>query len=248
MPKVGFEPTRGFTSLAFEASASASSATPAHVVLQRGVVYPTGRFVSRGARVGRAVMDEADLIARSQKGNVSAFNQLVLAYQELAYNVALRILGEPEAAADATQEAFLSAFRSVAGFRGGSFRAWLLRIVTNACYDDLRARKRRPAESLDEIVVEEEESQPSLSSRFESPEEHALRMDVQAEVQRCLGLLPLEQRTTLVLSDVHGLSYDEIAAVTNSSLGTVKSRLSRGRAAMRDLLRQRELLPSTERL
>lgn len=192
-------------------------------------------------------MDEAELIARSQKGNVSAFNQLVLAYQELVYNVALRILGDPDGAADATQEAFLSAFQSVGAFRGGSFKVWLLRIVTNGCYDYLRARKRRPAESLDDIVVEED-SGPAIASTFESPEDHALRMDVQAEVQRCLRLLPAEQRVTLVLSDVHGLSYEEIAAVTKSSLGTVKSRLSRARAQMRDLLRQRELLPSTERL
>jgi RNA polymerase sigma-70 factor, ECF subfamily len=198
--------------------------------------------------VGGGITDEAELIARSQKGNVSAFNQLVLSYQELVYNVALRILGDPEAAADATQEAFLSAFQSVGGFRGGSFKVWLLRIVTNGCYDYLRARKRRPTESLEDIVVEGEESGPSLASSFESPEDHALRMDLQAEVQRCLRLLPLEQRVTLVLSDVHGLSYEEIASVTKSSLGTVKSRLSRARAGMRDLLRQRELLPSTERL
>jgi RNA polymerase sigma-70 factor (ECF subfamily) len=198
--------------------------------------------------VGPAVTDEGDLIARSQKGNVSAFNQLVMAYQDVVYNVALRTLGDPETAADATQEAFLSAFQSVGGFRGGSFKVWLLRIVTNACYDYLRARKRRPADSLDEIMSEGEEAAPSLVSSFESPEDHALRLDMQAEVQRCLRLLPVEQRITLVLSDVHGLSYDEIAAVTKCSLGTVKSRLSRARAEMRDLLRQRELLPSTGRL
>ena len=192
-------------------------------------------------------MDEAELIARSQKGNVAAFNQLVLAYQEIVYNVALRTLGDPDAAADATQEAFLSAFQSVTGFRGGSFKVWLLRIVTNACYDYLRARKRRPSESLDELVAEDEGTGGPADTSFESPEEHALRVDMHAEVQRALQLLPADQRVVVVLSDVHGLSYEEIAAVTKSELGTVKSRLSRGRARLRDYLSQRGLVPATVR-
>ncbi len=193
-------------------------------------------------------MDEGELIARSQKGNVAAFNQLVLAHQQLAYNVALCILGDPDAAADATQEAFISAFKAVSSLRGGSFKAWLLRIVTNACYDMLRAKKRRPTDSLDEMVSEDEGMGGPADDSLESPEEHALRMDMRAEVQRCLQLLPPEQRVVVVLSDVHGLSYEEIAAVTKTELGTVKSRLSRARAQLRDSLRQRELLPSTQRL
>ena len=193
-------------------------------------------------------MDERELIVRSQKGNVAAFNQLVLAYQDIAYNVALRILGDPEAAADATQEAFLSAFQAIGSLRGAAFKVWLLRIVTNTCYDYLRARKRRPTESLNDMSVQEDGATSQLTSTFESPEEHALRLDLQAEVQRGLQLLPPEQRIVLVLSDIQGLSYQEIAVVTKSSLGTVKSRLSRGRAHMRDYLRQRELLPSTARL
>jgi RNA polymerase sigma-70 factor (ECF subfamily) len=192
-------------------------------------------------------LDEGELIARSQKGNVAAFNQLVMAYQEMVYNVALRILGDPDAAADATQDAFLSAFQAVSSFRGGSFKVWLLRIVTNACYDTLRARKRRPTESLDELAGQDETAAETASA-FESPEDHALRLDMQAEVQRGLQLLPPDQRVVVILSDVHGLSYDEIAAVTKTSLGTVKSRLSRGRSHLRDYLRARELLPSTQRL
>jgi RNA polymerase sigma factor (sigma-70 family) len=190
-------------------------------------------------------VDEAELIARSQKGNVSAFNQLVLANQEIVYNVALRILGDPDAAADATQEAFISAFESVKSLRGGSFKVWMLRIVTNACYDALRAKKRRPSESLDEMVDDEQGPGAPADTSFESPEEHALRMDVQAEVQRGLQTLPPDQRVVVILSDVHGLTYEEIAAVTKSELGTVKSRLSRGRTHLRDYLRQRELTPST---
>src|SRR3990172_9000709 len=93
-------------------------------------------------------MDEAALIADARRGDVEAFNHLVLAHQSKAFNLAYRITGDGESAADATQEAFLSAYRSLRSYRGGSFRAWLLRIVTNACYDELRRRKRRPATSL----------------------------------------------------------------------------------------------------
>ncbi len=190
-------------------------------------------------------MDEGELIARSQKGNVSAFNQLVLAHQELVYNVALRILGDPDGAADATQEAFIAAFQSVRSLRGGSFKVWMLRIVTNACYDVLRSKKRRPTESLDDLAADEDYTGGPASTAFESPEDHALRVDMQAEVQRGLQLLPANQRVVVILSDVHGLSYDEIAVVTKSELGTVKSRLNRGRTYLRDYLRSRGVVPST---
>lgn len=193
-------------------------------------------------------MDELELIARSQKGNVAAFNQLILAYQEAVYNVALRIMGDRDAAADATQEAFISAYQAVRSFRGGSFKVWLMRIVTNACYDELRSRKRRPAESLDDAQDDEESLGERIASSSETPEQYALRRDVREEVRRSLLLLPDDQRITVVLSDIQGLSYEEIAEATKSSLGTVKSRLSRGRARLRDLLRERELSPSTERL
>lgn len=190
-------------------------------------------------------MDEGELIARSQKGNVSAFNQLVLAHQELVYSVALRILSDPDGAADTTQEAFISAFQSVRSFRGGSFKVWLLRIVTNACYDALRSKKRRPTDSLDELAEADDYTGGPASTSFESPEDHALRVDMQAEVQRGLQLLPADQRVVVILADVHGLSYDEIAAVTKSELGTVKSRLNRGRTHLRDYLRARGVVPST---
>lgn len=196
-------------------------------------------------------MLEADLITRSQKGDVGAFNHLVLAHQEAVYNVALRILSNPTAAEDVTQEAFVSAFQSIRGFRGGAFRVWLLRIVTNACYDTLRSQKRRPTVSLDAPIGEDDgaiDLGSVLPSFAESPEEYALRRDVQYQIQQGLLTLPTDQRIAVVLSDIQGLNYEEIAAATDSSLGTVKSRLSRGRARLRDYLRERELLPSTVRL
>ncbi len=194
------------------------------------------------------MMDELALIASAQKGDVRAFNQLVLLYQSMAYNVAYRILNDPDAAADATQDAFLSAYKGMKKFRGGSFKAWLLRIVTNACYDQLRVKKRRPTSSLDDMPVEAEHSS-FLRDEAQSPGELLERQELGHFLQSGISALPMEQRTVLVLSDVQGLSYQEVAAIMDLSLGTVKSRLSRGRARLRDFLLERgELLPARYRL
>ncbi len=193
-------------------------------------------------------MDEQALIASARKGDARAFNQLVMLYQSLAYNVAYRILGEPDAAADATQNAFLSAFKAMRKFRGGSFKAWVMRIVTNACYDLLRAKQRRPTSSLDDLPVEADHTS-YLRDPAEQPGEYVERQELNQAIQAAILTLPVEQRTVLVLSDVQGFSYQEIAEVTGLSLGTVKSRLSRGRAKLRDRLQeQRELLPTRYRL
>jgi RNA polymerase sigma-70 factor (ECF subfamily) len=193
-------------------------------------------------------MDEKALIAAAQRGETPAFNQLVLTYQSMVYNLAYRILGDADAAADASQDAFLSAFRAIKKFRGGSFKSWLLRIVTNACYDQLRYKQRRPTSPLEALFVETDPS-PSFTDSTEGPEDYTLRQELGQVIQAGLNTLPPDQRTALVLSDVQGLSYKEIAKVTRVSLGTVKSRLSRGRAKLRDyLLEQGELLPVRYRL
>jgi len=193
-------------------------------------------------------LDEAALIASAQKGDARAFNQLVMLYQSMAYNVAYRILSDPDAAADATQDAFVSAFRAMRKFRGGSFKAWLLRIVTNACYDQLRIKQRRPADSLDNLPVDQDHVR-YLRDEAEAPDEFVERQELNLVIQAGIRMLPIEQRTVVVLSDIQGLSYQEVAEATGLSLGTVKSRLSRGRARLRDyLLQQRELLPSRYRL
>jgi RNA polymerase sigma-70 factor (ECF subfamily) len=193
-------------------------------------------------------MDEEALIASARKGDAQAFNQLVLLYQSMAYNVAYRILGRPDAAADATQDAFISAFKAMRKFRGGSFKAWILRIVTNACYDQLRVKQRRPTESMDDLPVEQDHIR-YMHDPAERPEEYVERQELNQAIQRGIETLPPDQRIIVVLSDVQGLSYKEIADVTGVSLGTVKSRLSRGRAKLRDqLLEQRELLPGRYRL
>ncbi|MDW8327737.1 MAG: sigma-70 family RNA polymerase sigma factor [Anaerolineales bacterium] len=203
--------------------------------------------------VSLSPMDEPALIRAAQRGDLDAFNRLVLEYQSLAYNVAYRVLGEEPAAADATQEAFFSAYKHLDSYRGGSFRGWLLRIVTNACYDELRRRKRRPSVSLEDMLTTpdgaESESEAVLASSDELPEERVQRRELAAYIQDCLDRLPEEMRMVVVLCDVQGLDYAEIAAVRNIALGTVKSRLSRARARLRDCLQdKRELLPTLYRL
>lgn len=198
-------------------------------------------------------MDEAELLRRAQRGDLDAFNTVVLAHQGRAYNVALRVLGDGEAAADATQDAFISAYRNLRSYRGGSFRAWLLRIVTNACYDELRRRKRRPATSLEDLAPESEDGEPEveawLATQADGPERLSERAELVSAIQDCLDRLPDEFRIVAVLADVQGCGYDEVAQAIGKPLGTVKSRLARARARLRDCLqRHRELLPAAFRL
>jgi RNA polymerase sigma-70 factor (ECF subfamily) len=192
--------------------------------------------------------DEAALIARARRGSLEAFNVLVLAHQDSVYTLAYRLMGDTHSAADATQEAFIAAYRKLTSYRGGSFRAWLLRIATNRCYDELRKRQRTPQSSLDAGGTEDE---PELQfpDTGETPEQAALRRELQRALQNCISALNHDQRVVLVLSDVEGMSYEAIAEQAEVQLGTVKSRLSRARAAVRDCLQAvRELLPAQYRL
>jgi len=194
-------------------------------------------------------MDEQALAAAAQQGDLGAFNQLVIHYQKLAYHVAYRILSDADAAADATQDAFLRAFRAIGQYRGGSFKAWILRIVTNTCYDQLRAKQRRPAASLEALLVSDLVPTPSFVDQAESPEAYAERQELSQAIQAGINTLPPDQRIALTLCDVAGMSYQEIAKATRVSLGTVKSRISRARAKLRSyLLAQQELLPAQYRL
>ena len=193
-------------------------------------------------------MDETQTIQAAQKGDLAAFNRLVMAYQGMAYNVAYRIVGDADAAADACQEAFLSAFKGIKKFRGGSFKSWMLRIVTNACYDQLRYKGRRPADSL-EAVTENSDNSPKLINGRERPEDYALRQELNDLIQQGINTLPPDQRAVLVLADVQGFAYQEVADIAGISLGTVKSRLSRARTKLRDyLVDHQELLPTQYRL
>jgi RNA polymerase sigma-70 factor (ECF subfamily) len=196
-------------------------------------------------------MDESALIRDAQGGNLDAFNTIVLDYQDSLFNIALRILGDPERAADATQEAFLSAFRGITSYRGGSFRAWLIRTVTNACYDELRRQKRRPTTPLEpeREAGDDMDSPRWLADPNLSPEQQAEAAELERAIQHCVENLPVDFRVVVVLADIQGLDYAEVAASLRVPLGTIKSRLARARLHLRDCLQGfRELLPAAFRL
>jgi RNA polymerase sigma-70 factor, ECF subfamily len=196
-------------------------------------------------------MDEAALILDAQHGDLQAFNTLVLAYQQALYNTALRILGDDDQAADAVQEAFLSAFRALNSYRGGSFRAWLLRTVTNACYDELRRKKRRPTTPLEPETSDgdEVESPSWLADPHASPDDQFDQAELEHAIQHCLANLPADFRAVVVLADIQGLDYSEVAVAIRKPLGTIKSRLARARLRLRECLQGfRELLPAAFRL
>lgn len=195
-------------------------------------------------------MDENALIAEAKRGDLDAFNTLVLNFQDAVFNAALHIVGDEAVAADATQEAFLSAFRGLNGFRGGSFKAWLMRTVTNECYDELRRRKRQPTISLEPDDPDGQAAEPRwLADPSRSPEEDVTAKELEHAIQHCLEGLPLEFRTVVVLADIEGLDYTEVAAAVRVPLGTIKSRLARARLRLRECLRGfEELLPEAFRL
>ena len=196
-------------------------------------------------------MDEPALIRDAQRGSLDAFNSLVLAYQDALYNTALRILSDEDLAADATQEAFISAFRALNSYRGGSFKAWLLRTVTNACYDELRRQKRRPTTPLEPETDDGDEmdSPRWLADPSLSPEQQSDADELEHAIQHCLDALPTDFRSVVVMADIEGLDYTEVAAAVRAPLGTIKSRLARARLRLRECLQGfAELLPAAFRL
>jgi RNA polymerase sigma-70 factor (ECF subfamily) len=196
-------------------------------------------------------MDESVLIIEAKRGDLDSFNTLVLHYQDTLYNTARRILGDDDLAADATQEAFISAFRGLNSFRGGSFKAWLMRTVTNASYDELRRRKRRPTIALEPDGEDGDgmDEPRWLADPNLSPEDTAEARELEHAMEHCLEGLPFDYRTVVVMADIEGLDYTEVAAAVRVPLGTVKSRLARARLRLRECLQGfEELLPAMFRL
>ena len=183
------------------------------------------------------------LPVQSATGERYCFNCIVETFQRHAYNLVASMLGDWAAAEDVTQEAFVSAYRAFSRFRGDNLRSWLLRIAANAARDALRARKVRPSVSLDS--PDQSYLERTVSAPDESPEDYTLRGELRRTIEESLAALPPEQRVAITLVDIQGSSYEDAAQVMGTSLGTVKSRISRGRAALRDSLREHgELLPS----
>lgn len=183
--------------------------------------------------------DEAAIVARAKAGDRSAFARLVEHYQSACFGLAWRLIGDPDQAADATQDAFIHAYDAIRGYRGGVFRSWLLRITANASYDILRRAQRRPATTL----PEPEAGQAELADAgAPDPVAESLRSELYGHLERALRDLPEDQRVAVVLCDVYGMDYGEVAGMTASPLGTVKSRIHRGRLRLRELLMEhREL-------
>ncbi len=194
----------------------------------------------------KAIMEESELISLAVGGDLDAFNQLVLQHQEVAYNVAYRIMADDNAAADATQEAVISMYRKLDTYRGGSFKSWFLRIVTNACYDELRRQRRRPTVPIEPETNEGElvESPEWLEDKSAGPEDVLGASEIENAIQHCLSGLEQKFRVVITLVDVSGEDYETVARIIGTPIGTVKSRLARARLKMQQCLQGfRELLP-----
>jgi RNA polymerase sigma-70 factor (ECF subfamily) len=197
--------------------------------------------------------DDGQLIERARAGDLDAFNLLVARHERPVYSVALRYVRSAELAEDVTQDTFLRAYRSLDSFRneaGYGLRAWLLTIAANRARDVLRAHTRRPTSSLDAGDDDERAWEPEALD--ESPLDFAQRGELGAWLERALGSLPPDQRLAVILSDVQGLPYEQVAEIVGAPTGTVKSRLNRGRAKLRAVLLNdpatRELLGRHARL
>jgi RNA polymerase sigma-70 factor, ECF subfamily len=173
------------------------------------------------------------LVEQARAGDVAAFNQLVELYQDYLYAMTLRMVRQRDVAEDAVQEAFFSAYRNLDRFSGSSFRAWLTRIAINAARDILRKQKRRPSEPYPEW--EGEAWQPPAPAS-EGPEQISLVGQQRSAMARAMAAITDDQRTAIILYDVQGYDYGEIATLTGVSVGTVKSRIHRGRLALRERL------------
>ncbi len=180
---------------------------------------------------GQAI--DAALIEEARSGRLEAFNELVRRHQDHLYALVYRLVPEPDQAADAVQEAFFSAYRNLGSYRGGSIKSWLGRIAVNAAMDMQRSRRRRPSQPYPEF--EDDSWQPPAGEQAE-PESQAVAAAQRRILAEALAMLPVEQRACIVMFDVEGYDYPEIARTLGVSLGTVKSRIHRGRAALRQRL------------
>jgi RNA polymerase sigma factor (sigma-70 family) len=193
---------------------------------------------------------EKTLIRAAQRGDLEAFNQLVLRYQSLLFGIALRLLNDEDVAADAVQEALISAFRRFHTFRGDSLRSWLARVVVNACYDEMRRKRRQHSVPLEQYNAEGDEIETSywLVDAQANPELQYEVSELEMAIQKSLDKLPPIYRLMLVLVDIEGLSYEEAALTAGVPVGTVKSRLARARLQVQKSLQMAgELLPASYR-
>lgn len=196
-------------------------------------------------------VSEKALIQAAQRGDLEAFNLLILRYQNLLFGISLRLLGDEDAAADAVQEALISAFRRFHTFRGDSLKSWLARVVVNASYDELRKKRRQHSVPLEQLNAEGDEIESSswLVDPQADPEVQFESGELENAIQSSLAKLPAVYRLMLVLVDIEGMSYEEAAHAAGIPVGTVKSRLARARVQMQKSLQSSgELLPVSYRM
>lgn len=180
-------------------------------------------------------MNEEQLIDRASKGDAAAFNELLGLHEKKMYAVCFRMCGNYEDAQDCLQEAMLRVYRSISGFKGqSSFSTWLYRVTMNTCLDELRRRKTKQTTSLDGLL----DTGWSPSDDFDTPEHHALSGEKSRTIQAMIADLPEDMRSAVVLRDVEGFSYEEIAEMLSINVGTIKSRISRGREKLREKIRR----------
>lgn len=198
-------------------------------------------------RHNKHLADMTSTIQAARSGDESAFTHLIGYYQSAAHRVAQHILHTEEAAADAVQEAFVKVYNAMGRFQDGNFRSWLLRIVTNTCYDHLRREKRRAAVSLDELSEGShadtiiQPTQLNGNTRVTDPERQAISQETMDNLLRAIDRLPQWHRNVVLLIDVHGYDYAETADLLGLPLGTIKSRLSRARSSLRQEILQTEM-------
>jgi len=190
--------------------------------------------------------EDQQLVQLVIDGDTQAFNDLVERHQSRAYNLCVRMLGDADAAADVAQDAFISAYKHLPSLRG-EFRPWLMRIVANGCRDVLRSKKRRPSVSLDLERDDDDTPAMQIADTSDGPEAALMKSELQKTIAGALAEIPDDQREVIILSDIQGLSYQEIADMTGINIGTVKSRLNRARSRLRELLMAAELLPRVRR-
>ena len=188
-------------------------------------------------------LQEKDLIRKAKQGDMLAFEELILKHEKIVYNLALRMMNHSEDAMDISQEVFLKAYRSLANFdERSAFSTWLYRITHNTCIDEIRKRKGKQTYSLEEDLESEDGSmQRQVADDGDTPEESLMRKEQKSEILRALDTLSEEHKAAIILRDVKGLSYEEIAEILELSLGTVKSRINRARTQLKtEILKIRE--------
>ena len=196
-------------------------------------------------------MEEKELISLAKNGDLESFNQLILKYQNLAFTVAFRMMGNQQAAEDICQDSFIKAYQKIMLFKGGLFKSWLMRIITNTAIDQIRKNKKQNELDIypqDENDNEIENARWMLDSSM-SPEEQTIQNQLNKAIQNCINKLPPNFKAVIVLIDLQSFDYKEASKSLDTPLGTIKSRLLRARKKLQNcLLGYEELLPTNFRL